>query len=167
MEGRIDVTITSKILANQFYGVLRKARGVQELSIKLEWDVTMEDLRTLANAVTEANKMASIVFGTDKALFTKLLGNCPMLTTLVVFSRTAADLYQPICDRLQNLRHLKTLTIGTSSSVCEEVFRVHDEIFPVLLNDTADSEDIHYDVDGEPRYEEFQTSNISATPKAP
>ncbi|KAF9191095.1 hypothetical protein BGZ51_007804 [Haplosporangium sp. Z 767] len=52
---KIDTTLTSKMIATPFYDVLVKARGVQELSIKLDWDVTMDDLRTFASVVTKAN----------------------------------------------------------------------------------------------------------------
>ncbi|KAF9196096.1 hypothetical protein BGZ50_002076 [Haplosporangium sp. Z 11] len=53
--GKIEITLTSKMIATPFYDVLVKARGVQELSIKLDWDVTMDDLRTFETAMTKAN----------------------------------------------------------------------------------------------------------------
>ncbi|KAF8929558.1 hypothetical protein BGZ58_008863 [Dissophora ornata] len=54
-EGKIEVKIGSKIQARQFYEAMVNTRGVQELDITLQWDVTKEDLQTFAAAVTKAN----------------------------------------------------------------------------------------------------------------
>ncbi|KAF9347483.1 hypothetical protein BGX34_003105, partial [Mortierella sp. NVP85] len=48
--GRIEITITSSVLARQFYQALVNARGIQELEVTLEWDASMDDLRSLAGA---------------------------------------------------------------------------------------------------------------------
>ncbi|KAG0220712.1 hypothetical protein BGX31_010682 [Mortierella sp. GBA43] len=53
--GRIEIEIASSALAKQFYDAMAKARGIQELEITLKWDVTMDDLRKLSKAVTNAN----------------------------------------------------------------------------------------------------------------
>ncbi|KAF9936240.1 hypothetical protein BGZ65_002616, partial [Modicella reniformis] len=53
--GKIKIKLASHILAKQFYNAMVKARGIQELEIKLKWDVSTEELRVLAKAVTEAN----------------------------------------------------------------------------------------------------------------
>ncbi|KAF9924527.1 hypothetical protein BGZ65_008256, partial [Modicella reniformis] len=41
-----------------------KARGIQELEITLEWDATMDDLRSLSKAVAKANVIQLTVHGT-------------------------------------------------------------------------------------------------------
>jgi len=62
--GRIEITITSSVLARQFYQALVNARGIQELEITLEWDASMDDLRSLAGAVAKANVLHLSVDGT-------------------------------------------------------------------------------------------------------
>ncbi|KAF9915094.1 hypothetical protein BX616_006921 [Lobosporangium transversale] len=54
-EGKVVITFSSSSMAKQFYDVLVKARGVQTLDITLGWDVTMDDLRKLANTATTSN----------------------------------------------------------------------------------------------------------------
>ncbi|KAF9958727.1 hypothetical protein BGZ72_011026 [Mortierella alpina] len=54
-EGKINIRITSKTMALQFYEALVRAKRTQELVIKLDWDATLDDLRTFASAVTKAN----------------------------------------------------------------------------------------------------------------
>ncbi|KAF9355253.1 hypothetical protein BGX34_010565 [Mortierella sp. NVP85] len=63
--GRVEIGIATSALARAFYEVLVKARGVQELQIKLGWDVTMDDLRILCDAVTKANVIHLTVDGTN------------------------------------------------------------------------------------------------------
>ena len=46
-KGRVEVTLSSKTLADQFYGALKKAKGVYELRIVLNWRATHSDLRRL------------------------------------------------------------------------------------------------------------------------
>ncbi|KAG0210847.1 hypothetical protein BGX31_001805 [Mortierella sp. GBA43] len=53
--GMIAIKIATGTLAKQFYDAMIKARGIQELEITLEWDATMSDLRSLANAISMAN----------------------------------------------------------------------------------------------------------------
>ncbi|KAF9346604.1 hypothetical protein BGX26_001875 [Mortierella sp. AD094] len=53
--GKVVTRIPSSTLARQFYAALTKARGIQELEIDLEWNVTMDDLKKFADAVTMAN----------------------------------------------------------------------------------------------------------------
>ncbi|KAK3821118.1 MAG: hypothetical protein J3Q66DRAFT_148005 [Benniella sp.] len=53
--GRVEIKLTSSTLAKQFYETMVKARWIQELEIKLQWDATMNDLREFAKAVTKAN----------------------------------------------------------------------------------------------------------------
>ncbi|KAK3821018.1 MAG: hypothetical protein J3Q66DRAFT_332457, partial [Benniella sp.] len=62
--GRIEITITSKTLAIEFYDAMVKARWIQELEITLKWDATMDDLREFANAVAKANVVSLTVDGT-------------------------------------------------------------------------------------------------------
>ncbi|KAF9277439.1 hypothetical protein BGZ68_009298 [Mortierella alpina] len=62
-EGKINLRITSKVMALQFYEVLVRAKRTQELEIKLDWDVTLDDLRTFASAVTKANVLSLTMDG--------------------------------------------------------------------------------------------------------
>lgn len=55
--GKIEIQLTSSTVAKQFYEAIVQARGVQELDVRLAWDVTLDELRSFASAVT----MASIV----------------------------------------------------------------------------------------------------------
>ncbi|KAF9981657.1 hypothetical protein BGZ65_003707 [Modicella reniformis] len=63
-KGRIEIGITSNTLAKQFYDAMVKARGIQELDITLKWDATMDNLRSLCNAITKANVIHLTVDGT-------------------------------------------------------------------------------------------------------
>ncbi|KAG0221031.1 hypothetical protein BGX31_010258, partial [Mortierella sp. GBA43] len=62
--GNVEVKIASNALAKQFYDAMVKARSVQELAITLQWDATMDELQTLAKAVTNANVTLLTVNGT-------------------------------------------------------------------------------------------------------
>ncbi|KAF9928580.1 hypothetical protein BGZ65_006212, partial [Modicella reniformis] len=62
-KGRVEIKMSSNILAKQFYDAMIKARGVQELDITLEWDVTMDDLRALSKAATKANVIDLTIVG--------------------------------------------------------------------------------------------------------
>ncbi|KAF9982300.1 hypothetical protein BGZ65_003025, partial [Modicella reniformis] len=54
-KGRIEIKISSSVLARQFYDAMIKSGSIQELDITLEWDATMGDLRILSKAITKAN----------------------------------------------------------------------------------------------------------------
>ncbi|KAH7054780.1 hypothetical protein BKA57DRAFT_434420 [Linnemannia elongata] len=49
--GRAEVRIRSRVLAEQFYSALGKARSVYELDIDLDWACTMSDLEALEKAL--------------------------------------------------------------------------------------------------------------------
>ncbi|KAF9970526.1 hypothetical protein BGZ65_011056, partial [Modicella reniformis] len=51
----VIIRLGSAIVAKQFYEALVVARGIESLDITLKWDVTLDDLRMLASAVTKAN----------------------------------------------------------------------------------------------------------------
>ncbi|KAF9344445.1 hypothetical protein BGX26_004362 [Mortierella sp. AD094] len=53
--GKVTIKIDSPSQAKILYGVLVKARGIQELDIKLNWDATMDDIRTFVACISEAN----------------------------------------------------------------------------------------------------------------
>ncbi|KAK3822731.1 MAG: hypothetical protein J3Q66DRAFT_385282, partial [Benniella sp.] len=53
--GKVIILLESPTVAKQFYDVMVKARGIQELEITLKWDATMDELKALAKAVTNAN----------------------------------------------------------------------------------------------------------------
>ncbi|KAG0214300.1 hypothetical protein BGX28_002408 [Mortierella sp. GBA30] len=53
--GLIDIKLSMNEVALDFYRRLAKARGIQVLKVHLNWEVTQGNLRTFANAITEAN----------------------------------------------------------------------------------------------------------------
>ncbi|KAF9175399.1 hypothetical protein BGX21_005529 [Mortierella sp. AD011] len=53
--GAVTIEVDSPSQAKNIYSVLVKARGIQELDIKLNWDATMDDIRTFASCISEAN----------------------------------------------------------------------------------------------------------------
>ncbi|KAF9353414.1 hypothetical protein BGX34_011579 [Mortierella sp. NVP85] len=61
--GSIKIELTTSIQARQFYDAMVKVRCIQELEITFKWDVTMDDLREFAGAVTKANVVSLIVNG--------------------------------------------------------------------------------------------------------
>ncbi|KAG0228366.1 hypothetical protein B0O80DRAFT_501582 [Mortierella sp. GBAus27b] len=61
--GRIEIKLSTSIVAKQFYDAMVKARGIQELEVTLEWDATMSDLRSFAEAATKANVVHLVVDG--------------------------------------------------------------------------------------------------------
>ncbi|KAF8922769.1 hypothetical protein BGZ58_003802 [Dissophora ornata] len=61
--GEVDIHIETNTLARQFYDALGKARGIQRLDIGLGWDMTLDDLRKLAVAITNATIPNVITYG--------------------------------------------------------------------------------------------------------
>ncbi|KAG0007163.1 hypothetical protein BGZ65_001708 [Modicella reniformis] len=53
--GKIQIKLLNALVARQFYEAIVKARGVQELDVTLNWDATLDDLRTFASAVAAAS----------------------------------------------------------------------------------------------------------------
>ncbi|KAI8597464.1 hypothetical protein EDD21DRAFT_216054 [Dissophora ornata] len=49
--GRVEVELWSRVLADQFYKALEKAKYVHELKIRLSWETTYSDLRRLRNTL--------------------------------------------------------------------------------------------------------------------
>ncbi|KAI1317026.1 hypothetical protein EDD11_009092 [Mortierella claussenii] len=54
-EGKITISLSSSMLARQFYDVVVKTRGIQDLDITFGWDATFQDLRDFESAMTKAN----------------------------------------------------------------------------------------------------------------
>ncbi|KAG0038874.1 hypothetical protein BGZ89_007981, partial [Linnemannia elongata] len=52
--GRVDVRIRSRILAEQFFSALGKARSVYELDIVLDWACTGTDVQALEDALMKS-----------------------------------------------------------------------------------------------------------------
>ncbi|KAI8347767.1 hypothetical protein B0O80DRAFT_465134 [Mortierella sp. GBAus27b] len=53
--GRIEIAVYSNDKAKKFYDAMIKARGVQELRVTLGWNATMDHVKALAKAVTQAS----------------------------------------------------------------------------------------------------------------
>jgi len=53
--GRVDVTLWSRVLAEQFYHALESARSIHELKIALAWDTTQKDFKRLRDTLTKAS----------------------------------------------------------------------------------------------------------------
>ncbi|KAF8930580.1 hypothetical protein EDD21DRAFT_222845 [Dissophora ornata] len=62
-KGSIEIRISSRTQAKEFYGALVQARGIQELDFKLGWDATLDDLRKFSDAITMANILGLTVDG--------------------------------------------------------------------------------------------------------
>ncbi|KAF9353191.1 hypothetical protein BGX34_011742 [Mortierella sp. NVP85] len=61
--GIIDIKISTRPLARDFYEAMAKARRTYELEITLKWDVTLDDLRELRDAVNKANVIRLTING--------------------------------------------------------------------------------------------------------
>ncbi|KAI8604358.1 hypothetical protein EDD21DRAFT_222961 [Dissophora ornata] len=61
--GSIEIGISSRIQAKEFYEALVEARGIRVLDIELRWDVTLDDLRKFSNVITMANILGLTVDG--------------------------------------------------------------------------------------------------------
>ncbi|KAF9979767.1 hypothetical protein BGZ65_006044 [Modicella reniformis] len=53
--GSIEITLESSSVAKEFYEALIRARGVQELSVKLAWDATKTELQRFHHAIIKSN----------------------------------------------------------------------------------------------------------------
>ncbi|KAF9898074.1 hypothetical protein BX616_004531, partial [Lobosporangium transversale] len=53
--GKIEIALTSRDMARQFYDAMVKASSVVELNVSWDWDATAGDLQEFATAVTKAN----------------------------------------------------------------------------------------------------------------
>ena len=53
--GRVQVTLQSRVQAEQFYSALEKSRSVYELGIKLDWEVTLSDFKNLRDTLVLTN----------------------------------------------------------------------------------------------------------------
>ncbi|KAF9352940.1 hypothetical protein BGX34_011898 [Mortierella sp. NVP85] len=53
--GRAEVTLPSKLQAEQFYLALEKARSVHELKVAFDWETTQSDFKRLRDALTISN----------------------------------------------------------------------------------------------------------------
>ncbi|KAI7823329.1 hypothetical protein BC939DRAFT_503261 [Gamsiella multidivaricata] len=54
-QGKVKINLMSAPQAKQFYEALVKARRIHELTVKLWWEMTLEDHRKLRAAITNAN----------------------------------------------------------------------------------------------------------------
>ncbi|KAF9897044.1 hypothetical protein BX616_006293 [Lobosporangium transversale] len=95
---KVYLTLRQKALSGDFYDNLLKMRGIQTLEIGIAWDATLNDLRQLAQIVSDAN-ITNL----------KLYGN--------YFENSARDFfnngrrYDPIVQLLQN-RRIQSLEIA-------------------------------------------------------
>ncbi|KAF9350344.1 hypothetical protein BGX34_001266 [Mortierella sp. NVP85] len=62
--GKIQVRLRSSTIARGFYDGMSRTRGIQELDIKLDWDVTLDDLRKLTASITTSNIVQVTIDGT-------------------------------------------------------------------------------------------------------
>ena len=53
--GRLEVRLTSKVQADQFYVALENARSVYELKLHLNWETTQNDFKRLRNALPKTS----------------------------------------------------------------------------------------------------------------
>ncbi|KAF9438476.1 hypothetical protein BGZ76_007595 [Entomortierella beljakovae] len=62
-EGAVLISVASRLLGKQLYDALVKACGVHCLVVEPAWDVTLDDLRTLASIITTANINSLSILG--------------------------------------------------------------------------------------------------------
>ncbi|KAF9946822.1 hypothetical protein BGZ72_011102 [Mortierella alpina] len=65
--GRVEVNLPSRVLADQFYLSLEKAKSVHELKIQLSWETTYSDLRRLRD-ILRKTRVAVLEFGCDDSI---------------------------------------------------------------------------------------------------
>ncbi|KAF9170276.1 hypothetical protein BGX20_009175 [Mortierella sp. AD010] len=53
--GRVEVRLQSRVLAEQFYSVLEKARSVHELKINLDWEASYSDFKKLRDSLNKTS----------------------------------------------------------------------------------------------------------------
>ncbi|KAG0017191.1 hypothetical protein BGZ82_000820 [Podila clonocystis] len=53
--GKVQVRLTSSIVARQFYDALEQAKFIQELSLVLGWDTALEDFKMLRDTMAKSN----------------------------------------------------------------------------------------------------------------
>ncbi|KAI8603709.1 hypothetical protein EDD21DRAFT_368292 [Dissophora ornata] len=53
--GEVDVVLHSKVLANQFYSALTQAKSIYELKVKLSWETSHGDLKSLRDTLHKTN----------------------------------------------------------------------------------------------------------------
>ncbi|KAF9347853.1 hypothetical protein BGX34_002844 [Mortierella sp. NVP85] len=53
--GRVEVTLHSKVMAEQFYAALEKSKSVHELKVELDWELTRSDFKKLRDALAVTN----------------------------------------------------------------------------------------------------------------
>ncbi|KAG0307739.1 hypothetical protein BGZ98_009938 [Dissophora globulifera] len=66
-EGMVGVSLASKAQAEEFYGLMVRAKCVHELRIALEWRVTTHHLQDLYDAVTDSNIIRMELSGCGEA----------------------------------------------------------------------------------------------------
>ncbi|KAI7832786.1 hypothetical protein BC939DRAFT_472366 [Gamsiella multidivaricata] len=59
----VDITLETNIVAQQFYEALIKARGVRSLTVTMNWDVSLDDLRMFEAAIRKTNVVDLIIRG--------------------------------------------------------------------------------------------------------
>ncbi|KAF9557560.1 hypothetical protein EC968_007598 [Mortierella alpina] len=128
-EGKINIRISSRVMALQFYEAMVRAKRTQELVIKLDWDVTLDDLRTFASAVTKANIISLCVDGwAFKGPALDVVNRSrrydPILQLIsngrlqILHLRSFEDFYQRISSSAARMApHFRVLSIGSWLSV--------------------------------------------------
>ncbi|KAF9208328.1 hypothetical protein BGZ49_009111 [Haplosporangium sp. Z 27] len=53
--GKVSVRLSSSVVARQFYESLERAKFIQELSLVIDWETTLDDLRTLQDTIRKTN----------------------------------------------------------------------------------------------------------------
>ncbi|KAI8601549.1 hypothetical protein EDD21DRAFT_374177 [Dissophora ornata] len=53
--GKVHVSLSSAMIAKQFYAALERAKFIQELSLALDWETALDDLRTLRDTIRKTN----------------------------------------------------------------------------------------------------------------
>ncbi|KAG0349726.1 hypothetical protein BGZ54_004230, partial [Gamsiella multidivaricata] len=105
-QSRVYIFLRSALQAKEFYEALVKARRVHELTVELQWGMTLDDHRKFRSAITNAN-----------TTFARLLQNCPNLTKLQLGTWDLSTIFDIVMHNIKHLSNLKELGLfhGRSS----------------------------------------------------
>ncbi|KAH7060171.1 hypothetical protein BKA57DRAFT_530679 [Linnemannia elongata] len=72
--GKVEISLSSIIIAGQFYRAMERGRFIQELKVALTWETTVNDLKALRDAVHRSNLLYLDLSCTNAPSMTAMLG---------------------------------------------------------------------------------------------
>ncbi|KAF9361622.1 hypothetical protein BGX26_001122 [Mortierella sp. AD094] len=124
--GKVSVRLSSNSIAKQFYESLERAKFIQELSLVLDWETTLDDLRSLQDTIRKTNvAILKLDFCNTQSpswdLFSRSRRYDPILQMIADAKLQA--LYLMRCDGFWN-RLTKTVATATTSLPSASLLRV-------------------------------------------